>query len=61
MKGDCEKRRREEAKGGEKGNIENRHMEIKGRKELEVEKESRGRALKKGMRGVGEGGGAEKD
>ncbi len=36
-------------------------MERKGRRELEAEKESRGRALKKGIRGVGEGGGAEKD
>ncbi len=31
-------------------------MERKGRKELEVEKENRGRALKKGIRGVGGGG-----
>ncbi len=36
-------------------------MEKKGRRELEVEKESIGEAVKKGIRGIGGRGGAEKD
>ncbi len=52
-------RRREKAEGGEKGSTEKRPMERRGRRELEVEKESRGKAVKKGIRGIGGRGSGE--